>query len=547
MKNSMSFTQKLALLAAPAVLFLVASPALAATTPTSSEWYDLDHDGHLDRAIVSLANSANSVLAVTDVSKLKITYNGSTLTPTTAYFASTGNPARLVLAWNDNDPNLAVDTAVTKFEINWPDFGIATGLKKIDKAAPILLSSTPVAGTVGADRSQDLVLTFSEPIDQSSFAWNATSDPDGWALTWSANGTSVDMAHGKFGAGAAVSFTITTANDTAGNAIVPGAVYPNPFQYNYSSSDYSNTDISPQFLINEPQPLATLKVGVPNVLAWYSNDASVVQVKLSWSTDGGGSYHVIATVPAKNSSYVWYPPNQTGSFILKAEGLGSAGTTVALDVHNPLPLASSTGGNPLELEANTPPLPITPAPTAAPTAPTAPTSATSTPATPAGTITIEALVAPTFTVKPTVTNFDPKAKTAVLTWQTDIPSTSTVVYGLRKDYSRRLSETTPTTVHRLVLTGLTPGAMHNVRVTAVSTTDEATATGDIFFQFLKDGDRIKGQGPDIYWWKDGVKRYIPNPKTYLYWFKSWSGIITIGDTQLKWLPTGAPVKIGKTP
>jgi hypothetical protein len=157
------------------------------------------------------------------------------------------------------------------------------------------------------------------------------------------------------------------------------------------------------------------------------------------------------------------------------------------------------------------------------------------------------LVAPTFTVKPTVTSFDPKAKTAVITWQTDIPSTSIVIYGQRKDYSHELRETTAVTDHRLVLTGLTPGAMHNVRVTVTSTTDQATATGDIFFQFLKEGDRIKGQGSAVYWWKGGVKRLFPNPKTYLYWFKGWNGIITIGDTQLNWLPTGAPVKTGKQP
>jgi len=544
----MSFTQKLALLAAPAALFLIASPALAAPAPTSSEWYDLDHDGRLDRAIVTLSNPAHESLAVADVSKLKITYNGAALTPTAAYFASTGNPARLVLTWKEYDANLPVDTAVTKFEINWPDFGIATGLKKIDKAAPILLSSTPVAGTVGASRTQDLVLNFSEPIDQTSFAWNVVNDSDGWTNTWSADGKSVDMAHGQYHAGAGIDFTVTTANDAVGNAIVPGATYPNPFHFNSSSSDFANNEVSPQFLINEPQPLSTLKVGLPSVLAWYTNDPTVVQVKLSWSTDGGGSYRLIATVPAKDGSYVWYPPNQTGSFLLKAEGLGTAGTTVALDVHNPLTLASSTGVNPIELEAATPPLPAAPA---QPTTPTTPVTTTpiSTPILPApiSPIIIAPIVAPDITTAPTVTGFDLKAKTAVLTWQTDAPSTSIVIYGLRKDYSHELRETTLTTDHRLILTGLTPGAMHNVRVTVIGATGGATATGDIFFQFLKEGDRIKGQGPAVYWWKGGVKRLFPNPKTYLYWFKSWNGIITIGDTQLNWLPTGAPVKIGKTP
>ena len=188
--------------------------------------------------------------------------------------------------------------------------------------------------------------------------------------------------------------------------------------------------------------------------------------------------------------------------------------------------------------ANTPP-PTQQAPVQNNTTPVAPA-----PFTPS--FTIGTTVA-SFTLGPTVTGFDPKAKTAVLTWRTDIPSTSDIIYGKRLDYSHELRETTPTTDHRLVLTGLTPGATHNVRVTAISATGEATATGDILFQFLKEGDRIKGSGPGIYWWKNGVKRPFPNPKTYLYWFKSWGGIITIGDAQLNWIPVGVPVRIGKQP
>lgn len=536
----MSYTQKLALAAASVTTFLIAGSALAAPIPASSEWYDLDHDGRIDRAIIVFDNAARETLTVTDASKLQITYNGTALTPTAAHVATSGDPARLVLTWQEDSAKLPIDTTPTKFEINWPDFGIKTSLTKIDKAAPVLVSSTPVAGAVGASRVNDIVLNFSEPINQSNFAWSAIEDTYGWSAAWSTDGKNVNLAHVKYGASLPVTLTTTTANDLSGNAIVPGALYPNPFQYTNASSDFTNSEISPIFLINEPRQLSTMKVGDPSVLAWYTNIPAVAQVKISWSVDGGSSYRTIATVPAKDGSYVWYPPNESGNFVLKMEGLGTNGSIQGIDMRNPLSLTSSLGSNSLGLESNLPPLPTPPATTPT-TVPTTPTVETTTP------VVVTTPIVPAFTVMPTVTEFDAKAKTAVIAWQTDVPTTSDIIYGKRKDYSLSLSETVATTNHRLVLKGLTPSAMHNVRVTAISTTGNAVATNDVFFQFLKEGDRIKGKGPDIYWWKGGQLRYFPNPKTYLYWFRSWSGITTIGDTQLNWLPKGAPIKIGKTP
>lgn len=71
----------------------------------------------------------------------------------------------------------------------------------------------------------------------------------------------------------------------------------------------------------------------------------------------------------------------------------------------------------------------------------------------------------------------PEAST-IVTWTTDVPSSSRVDYGASAGYGRSVSSDAPTTFHTLTITGLTRSSTYHYRVTSVS--------GDYTVQSLDD-------------------------------------------------------------
>lgn len=516
----MSFVKKLAALAATAVFALPAITAWAAQGDVQDiAFRDLDHNGRIERALITIANPDGKAFTVTDVSRLKIWYGDKALAPTSAYVTTSGDPAKLVVLWDQNDPNLPIDTGTEKLSIEWPDFHVTKETHKTDLAAPMLVGSTPMAGALRYGRNKDVTLTFSESIDPAKFAWTSVQDASGWSTVWSADGRTATLSHSRYSASAHVSFTATQATDLAGNAVVAGGAYLNPFKFTIGTTDTSSTDVDPVFSINEPVALTTLMVNRPSVIAWYANQSDVAQVQIRWSVDGGSSYRTIGTYPVTRGSVLWYPPNDPGNFSLKLEGLNANGALVAVDIRNPISLTGEVGQPDQGTEEFAPALPASE--TASPNDKTAPKLV--------GSVIIDQM-----------NSFERSAR---VSWVTDELSTGSVIYGTLKDYGLTGANMAFATAHSLTLTNLTPGVIHNLRLTTLDGSGNAASTEDIFFAFYKDGDLVKASGAAVYWIHDGKRDVFPNAQIYATWFKDFSAVIRIGDEQLAAIQLGTNVKV----
>jgi len=140
--------------------------------------------------------------------------------------------------------------------------------------------------------------------------------------------------------------------------------------------------------------------------------------------------------------------------------------------------------------------------------------------------------------------FDAEAKTARLSWTTDEPSTGYVNYGEYLYYGNAVESATLKTAHSVTLSGLTPGELHQARVTMRDGEDNASVTDDIWFVFLRDGDLVKSKDASaVYWYQDGKRNVFPHADIYRSWFgDDFSSVLTIPKTQLGTIALGFQVK-----
>jgi len=139
--------------------------------------------------------------------------------------------------------------------------------------------------------------------------------------------------------------------------------------------------------------------------------------------------------------------------------------------------------------------------------------------------------------------FDGAAMTARLSWTTDEPSTASVSYGAYLDYGRLAQDGVLSATHSVTLTGLTPGALHQARITSIDAKGNASVSKDQYFVFLRENDLIKGSGPAVYWYKAGKRYAFPNETIYRSWFGTdFSKVLRVPDTQLGGIMLGGNVK-----
>jgi hypothetical protein len=151
---------------------------------------------------------------------------------------------------------------------------------------------------------------------------------------------------------------------------------------------------------------------------------------------------------------------------------------------------------------------------------------------------------PTLSGPAVIDRFDLTARTAILSWTTDEPSKSSISYGAYQDYSGHAEEAVFSTSHEIVLGSLTPGAMHQVRITSVDASGNAAVSRDYYFIFLREGELIKGSGPAVYEYKAGKRYAFPNVDVYRSWFGSdFSKVIKVPDTQLGTVMLGGNIKM----
>ncbi len=297
------------------------SSVLSATTQTvaslaSAITGDADVDGHLDRVIVTFSKDLDgSTVAGSD-----FTVAGYTVASASETSAGVVTVVLTEGASGDTamTPLVTLVGSVSDTSGNATTSGSATAT---DAAGPVVISLSPVNGTVSVAVTTPLVLTFSEPINTATLAYTVSPVAIGAAETWSAGNTVVTVSHSApFMAITLYSWYVTAATDATGIPFA-GAVadigevtHPATFvtAIRHSSSVTTSPTggfVLPTITVSTPNGGETFAGGSSTSIRWSStNDAALPAVILSYSTDGGKTKTTIARDIPNIGTYSWTVP-----------------------------------------------------------------------------------------------------------------------------------------------------------------------------------------------------------------------------------------------
>ncbi len=109
----------------------------------------------------------------------------------------------------------------------------------LDVTPPHIVSTLPIDGAVDIEIAQDIVITFSEPMNTSSLVFTCTPDPGGWGTpVWNGNSDEVTCSHSDFDDDTHYTFEISSGEDLGGNSLV-GL----PYSFSFDTRDLTPPEI----------------------------------------------------------------------------------------------------------------------------------------------------------------------------------------------------------------------------------------------------------------------------------------------------------------
>jgi hypothetical protein len=155
----------------------------------------------------------------------------------------------------------------------------------VDQTSPYVVGTSPYTNQTLVPVGQEIVVGFSEPMAHAfgsgTFNFTCSPDPGGWSSFWNTAGDTVTLYHNYFSQGQSVTFTVTAADDRAGNNLVSS------FGWNFTiASDYTPPTISTPYtnseqLLNGNNYLFQVQV---------TDDVGVDSVVLYWAVAGKNGY-----------------------------------------------------------------------------------------------------------------------------------------------------------------------------------------------------------------------------------------------------------------
>jgi hypothetical protein len=100
----------------------------------------------------------------------------------------------------------------------------------LDCNFPRIILTAPYDGEIDVGLSEDIVVTFSEPMDKATVTFTCSPNPTGWTQSWSNGDKIVTYSHSSFDSETMYQVEITNAQDLAGNLLEDGVI-PNPWSF----------------------------------------------------------------------------------------------------------------------------------------------------------------------------------------------------------------------------------------------------------------------------------------------------------------------------
>jgi hypothetical protein len=153
----------------------------------------------------------------------------------------------------------------------------------LDTTDPEPTLTNPIHNAIDVSTLQDVVITFSEKMNTSSFASTCNPDPGGWSWSWGAGDTEATGSHNPFAESTSYTFTITAAEDLIGNSLTGGPAQ-NPFTFTTLTAS-----ASPSIVLTTPANLSTDVPLNQDVVIQFSKqiDTGTFQYTISIQDPGG--------------------------------------------------------------------------------------------------------------------------------------------------------------------------------------------------------------------------------------------------------------------
>jgi hypothetical protein len=198
-----------------------------------------------------------------------------------------------------------------------------------DNVRPTITLTSPVNAATGVLTTASVVITFSEAINTASFTYTSTPNPGGWAVVWS-GGNVATLTHTAFAGGTLYTFTVTAANDLAGNLLNAGAV-PNPFSFTTVTIPTTATATGP---IGGPTSVAAITLT-------YTSTGTPTSVNLYYTMNGGTSWTLAGNDATVDGSYAYTIASGSGTYGWLASAVGGSTTELSPPTAGTAPEAAS--------------------------------------------------------------------------------------------------------------------------------------------------------------------------------------------------------------
>ncbi|UCE38945.1 MAG: Ig-like domain-containing protein, partial [Thermoplasmata archaeon] len=213
----------------------------------SKDFYPLMMPINLSAPIIESTIPANGTQNVSVTPQISITFS-SEMNRSAAENATSmsGGLTPTNFSWSNDNKTMTFEPSVTLDSETTYEVNVSTDAKDLlenklhidyqflfsteDADPPNITSTTPINGSTGIAINANIVVIFSEAIDDTTVTYSSTPDPGGWSVVWSAGNKTATYSHNDFDSETTYTFEITGAKDIAGNDLVAGAV-PNPWEF----------------------------------------------------------------------------------------------------------------------------------------------------------------------------------------------------------------------------------------------------------------------------------------------------------------------------
>ncbi len=245
---------------------------------------------------ITTTSPSNGSTGVLIDAKVVVTFNEQMNTTSVAY-SCTPNPGGWTKSWTNGDKTVSYShntfqsQAIYTFQITAgkdiagntlnPSLPNPWRFTVKDITPPRIIATSPVNDSYSIPLNANIIVTFSEAMDNTTVTYICNPNPSGWAVVWSGGNTLATYSHNSFKVDTRYTFQVTGGKDMAGNEIVGGSI-SNP--WSFSTQDLAG----PKIIATTPTDGAGYIGLNANIVVTFSEKMNTDTVACTCLPDPGG-------------------------------------------------------------------------------------------------------------------------------------------------------------------------------------------------------------------------------------------------------------------